>query len=56
MTASPTTIRRASGTSSPATSTKQRKRVDLNIYPPDLATGVVTGDAFRLIANALVYQ
>jgi hypothetical protein len=37
-------------------SMKQRKRVDLNLYPPDIATGVVTGDAYRLLANALLYQ
>jgi hypothetical protein len=35
---------------------KKRKRVDLNIYPPDVAAGVVTGDAYRLLANALLYQ
>ena len=35
---------------------KSRKRVDLNILPTDVASGVWTGDAMRLLGNALLYQ
>jgi hypothetical protein len=38
------------------TSARRRNRVDLNIYPTELTSGVVTGDAAKLLANALLYQ
>jgi len=35
---------------------RPRNRVDLNIQPTDVASGVYAGDAVRLLANALLYQ
>jgi len=35
---------------------RKHNRVDLNVHPSDIAKGVVTGDAVRLLANALVYH
>jgi hypothetical protein len=35
---------------------RTRRRVDLNIQPTDVAEGAWKGDAFRLLANALLYQ